>query len=545
MLTSIRCKNYRTTTAPKSQSRFRPCIQALEDRCLLSGGVLDPTFGNGGLVSTAIGSLAASYAVATYPAEGTANDGKVVAAGQVEVTTHNHTTQYAAVVRYNLDGSLDTSFGGTGEVLTVKGFAMGVAVQADGKVVVAGGSGGNFEAVRYNADGTLDASFGSGGVAATTITSGGAALIETMAIQPDGKIVLAGSNNPKNTTYHDLALVRFNVNGTLDSSFGSGGIVTTRLPTPVSPEIRPREVNLAIDPNTNPSDPNNGKIVVTAAGEVVRYNSNGSLDATFGTLGTGYESVSNLALPGVAGQSDDRIVLAGTASDAHGNQEIGVDRLNPDGTMDTSFGTGGVVLTPLPTGGAFTRAVAIQANGQILVAAVTDDDGGTPPAQPEAFLLARYNANGGLDTTFGTNGIAMGGTKVILEAEGVALEPDGRIVMAGRSVSGFSLARFLAAGPQIGSLTASPNPVTAGSILTLSVSNITDANPGATITQVAFYVQLNGTSTLLGYGTQTSPGVWSLTTTVNLASGTYTVSAQAEDSYGVFGDPFALTLTAQ
>ena len=82
----------------------------------------------------------------------------------------------------------------------------------------------------------------------------------------------------------------------------------------------------------------------------------------------------------------------------------------------------------------------------------------------------------------------------------------------------------------------------AGSSTTLTVSNIQDANPNATITQVAFYVQINGTNTLLGYGTQTSPGVWNLTFTVNLAPGTYTLFAQAEDSYGVFGDPVPLTL---
>ncbi|HKB40230.1 MAG TPA: hypothetical protein VKD72_27620, partial [Gemmataceae bacterium] len=104
----------------------------------------------------------------------------------------------------------------------------------------------------------------------------------------------------------------------------------------------------------------------------------------------------------------------------------------------------------------------------------------------------------------------------------------------------------LAAGPQIGSFTASPNPGAAGSDLTLTASNITDANPGAGITQVAFYQDSNGdgtlepgTDTLLGYATQTSPGVW--TFTGSLASGTYTLFAQAEDSYGVFSDPLATT----
>jgi hypothetical protein len=104
--------------------------------------------------------------------------------------------------------------------------------------------------------------------------------------------------------------------------------------------------------------------------------------------------------------------------------------------------------------------------------------------------------------------------------------------------------RYLPSEPEIASLTAGTNPVTAGSSETLTASGITDGNAGATIAQVAFYyIDSNNTQQLLGYGTQTSPGVWSYTFTVNLASGSDTLLAQAEDSYGVFGDAVALTLT--
>jgi hypothetical protein len=130
----------------------------------------------------------------------------------------------------------------------------------------------------------------------------------------------------------------------------------------------------------------------------------------------------------------------------------------------------------------------------------------------------------------------------------MALEPDGRIVAAGSlltSTGGFALARFVACGPEVGSFTAGTNPVTTGSSLTLAASNITDANPGATITQVTFYAELNGTNTLLGYGTQGSPGVWTFSFTVNLAPGTYTLFSQAEDGYGAFSDPDPLTLQVQ
>ena len=110
------CSRARQQRGKRQAARYRPRLEVLEGRCLLSGGVLDPTFGSGGLESTAIGSQAAAFAVATDP-----TSGRVVAVGQAEVTSGNRTTQYMAVVRYNLDGSLDTSFGGTGEVLAVKG----------------------------------------------------------------------------------------------------------------------------------------------------------------------------------------------------------------------------------------------------------------------------------------------------------------------------------------------------------------------------------------------------------------------------------------
>jgi hypothetical protein len=163
-------------------------------------------------------------------------------------------------------------------------------------------------------------------------------------------------------------------------------------------------------------------------------------------------------------------------------------------------------------------------------------------------MAARYNAaDGSPDASFGVNGVAIapGVGSNFVDA---ALEPDGRIVVAGSAGSNsFALARFLAAGPQIGSFTASPNPVTAGSSLTLTASNITDDIPSAAITQVAFYVQSNGVSTLLGYGTPSSAGVWTLSSAnaFGLSAGTYTLFAQAEDNYGIFSDPFALTLTFQ
>jgi uncharacterized delta-60 repeat protein len=348
--------------------------------------------------------------------------------------------------------------------------------------------------------------------------------------------------------------VRYNANGALDTSFGTAGKVTTRFAAPLVAGFNDSRVNLAIDPNTSPLDPDSGKIVVGAqthsqpGAVVVRYNTNGTLDTGFGTNHTGYENLSNLSTPAVAVQSDDRIVVAGVVQGTT-NSDIGLDRLDPDGTLDTSFGSNGVVVTSSSPSASYARSVMIQADGKIVVAG----DQNNVVTGANSFMVARYNTNGSLDTAFGVNGIATAGTRSIGGNTGaLALEPDGRIIVAGytqdQSPGAFSLARFLAMGPQIGSLTASPNPVAAGSSVTLTAGSIQDGNPGASITQVAFYRDSNGDAVLnagdalLGYGTRNSDGTWSFTfSTAGLTSGTYTFFAVAEDSYGAFGDPVAVT----
>jgi uncharacterized delta-60 repeat protein len=343
------------------RTRRRPELEVLEDRCLLSGGVLDPTFGTAGTVTTPVGTIdSADYSVATYPNAGNANDGKVVAAGYESSTKRGSIRDLDfAVVRYNLDGTLDRSFGGTGQVTTNLGtttdVATAVVVQSDGKVVAAGYSGGDFAVVRYNANGTLDTSFGGTGKIITDFNRGSDAGW-SMALQADGKIVVAGVTVPLKTANGDLAVARYNPNGTLDTSFGTGGKTTLTLASSLYTGADP--VDVAIDTGTSALDPDAGKIVVAAeygttqaSFAVVRLNPNGSPDTSFGTTGTGYVNLSTLfAKPSVAVQSDDRIVVAGSVQGAPGNGlEVALARLNPNGTPDAAFGSGGLVVTPLPT----------------------------------------------------------------------------------------------------------------------------------------------------------------------------------------------------
>jgi uncharacterized delta-60 repeat protein len=513
---------------------YCPRLEVLEDRCLLSGGVLDPTFGTGGVVETIAGSGGVHFALATYPQAGTANDGKIVAAGEARPVNGRSLSEQMAILRYNLNGSLDSSFGSAGQVLGPQGEAHAVAVQPDGKIVSAGYSGTHFAVARYNANGSLDTSFGSRGVATTAITAKGNDAIFALALQADGKIVVAGATAPANSSSYTLALARYNTNGSLDTSFGTGGLALDGLP--VLTQLNQNAMGLVIDPGT-------GQIAVEAPDpnsllRVVRYTSSGTLDKTFSNVG--YETLTNLySLPAIVIQpSAHQIVVAG-ATISNGTETL--VRLNPDGTVDSNFGgpSGHITNVYAAYGHGSAR---VQMDGWIVVGTT---GGGT-------MRLTRYSpTDGSLDTTFGTGGVVQVPSTAISSGSalrGMALEPDGRIAVVGYTTKSgatvqYVVARFLATGPQIGSFTASPNPVPSGSSLTLTAGSITDANPGSTITEVAFNEQINGTNSLLGYGTQTSPGVWSLSVTVNLAPGAYTLFAQAEDSYGVFGDPMALTLS--
>jgi uncharacterized delta-60 repeat protein len=530
----------------------RPQLEALEDRCLLSGGVLDPTFGSGGLVTTTAGGLSTAFAVATYPA-GITNASDVVAVGDATVGSGTNTRNEPAIVRYDLNGALDTSFGGTGAVilnLKAGGMARAVVVQPDGKIVVNYTSGTTFNLARSNANGTQDTAFGASGTGIVSISTGKGTTdtAYSLALEPNDDIVVAGTVS--SSTGMRLALVRYTASGLLDTSFGPGGIVTSQFASPLDLDSSGANfIDLVLDTST--LDPDAGKIVVVtrlaATGHpdvVARYHANCSLDTSFAGS-AGYEILSNLTLmPSVAVQSNGHIIVAG------GNgASIELDRLNPDGSFDSTFGSGGIVAVSPPPNTIYydDEGVTIQPDGKIVTAGPYQNTS----TGAQDFFVARFNpADGGLDTSFDTGGVATvaSGSSISASTVGIALEPDGRIVAAGSlltTTGGFALDRFIAYGPEIGSFTASTNPVMAGSNLTLTASNISDEVPSAAITQVAFYVQINGTNTLLGYGTQSSPGVWTLTFTVNVAPGTYTLYAQAEDNYGIFGDPNPLTLQVQ
>jgi uncharacterized delta-60 repeat protein len=521
---------------------YRPHLEALEDRCLPSGaGSLDTTFGSGGLVTTNFGKNtgATAYSVARQP------DGKIIAAGAGSVSSgsRNGIGHYFAIARYNTNGTLDTSFGPdhSGKVFakydssSIGQPGWGFVLQPDGRIIVGANPFGSstYELVRYNNNGTLDTTFGPShnGTLMTTFAGATSTTIDALAIETVGgsSKIVAGVRWNYSSAFYAFALARYNLDGSLDSTFGNGGEV-------VSPTF-PRAQGADVDSMVIQAD---GKVVLggIGAGQLIlaRYDTSGNLDATFGS--GGLVALPNGAARIVAIQSDGKIVAGGTENGSYGLVRFNVGVAGQlDGSLDATFGVGGFANT-----GSFPSGLVIQTNGKIVTV-----DGS----------VHRYNSDGSVDTGFGNAGVAA--MPASSYAYGLALQTDGKIVAAGSSPGtqqtggGFGVARFLGDPiPVIGSFTASPNPVTSGSNETLTVSNITDGNAGSSITQVAFYLDSNGdgilepgTDTLVGYGTQTSPGVWTYTFTLTQASGSYTLFAQAEDNNSLFSDPSALTLTVQ
>ena len=407
-------------------------------------GGLDRSFGGTGIVTAPIHGGAAPEALVQQA------DGKLVAGGEGRGSF--------TLVRYHPDGTLDASFGGgKGIVATPRGVLNALVQQTDGKLVAAGQTQvgtlpeGAFEVARYNLDGTLDASFGGG--TGTVITPFGSndAVANALVLQPDGKLVAAGSSagtssSPGPSTF---ALVRYDTDGTLDPSFGGGtGIVTTPIAGGAS----------GASALVQQAD---GKLV--AAGSynyfpdqqalaLVRYNADGTLDPSFGN-GTGTVmtpfGTSVAFAAALVEQPDGKLVAAGAIIIRASQWVFTLVRYNSDGTLDPSFGGGtGVVTTPI-RGAARANALVLQPDGKLVAAgnsAPTFEFAGYGPSASKVTLV-RYNADGSLDTSFGR------GTGIVTRPTGAALalveQPNGKLVAAVTTAIGrqerqiFDVVRYL------------------------------------------------------------------------------------------------------
>ena len=400
-------------------------------------GLLDPSFNGGGLVMTDLTETddeGLSLAIQ--------RDGKLLVGGEVGIEDEYDIDM--AVARYNQDGSLDVTFGEGGWVRTDldnwNDSASDITLQPDGKILQSGTSRDDFALVRYNRDGSLDATFGDGGWVRTDFLGFGDES-KAVAVQPDGRILVAGYAMKKTGDYdydYDFALARYLADGSLDTSFGGDGKVTTDLTGD-----QDRAQALVIQPD--------GKIILVGPARrtgylhdfaVVRYNTDGSLDASFGIGGyvfTDFQGGHDFAYA-VALQSDGRIVVAGAAT-IDSQEDFALARYTSSGLLDISFSGDGRVILSFGVGDDDAYAIALQPDGKIIVAGYAfvnlNDD----------FAVARYNPNGSLDTGFGSGGSVvtdfMGATDHGLA---VVLQLDGKIVVAGNASNGtdtdFALARY-------------------------------------------------------------------------------------------------------
>jgi uncharacterized delta-60 repeat protein len=345
-------------------------------------GSLDKTFGNQGIVLTDFSGGDIGASVVVQP------DGKIIVAGSTSKDTANN----FALARYQQDGSLDSSLGLNGKVVTDFGISeVGntVLLQSDGKIVLAGGSGygpgENFALVRYKKNGRVDSSFGTNGEVITNL-AGSDNHLNAAALQANGKFVVAGSVYTRYSDHPQIyfALARYKDNGNLDDSFGDHGKVLTDF------GYDAQAFSMLIQPD--------GRIVAagsvnapTAAFGLARYRHNGDLDSSFGDNG---KLITKGDATSVALQADGKIIVAGQYY-----QSFGVRRFRPNGRIDSSFGTDGVVTTSFSdVASSLPHVVLTQTDGKIVVV------GQVSEFDFSFVAIARYNGD---NTSAPVNGIAV------------------------------------------------------------------------------------------------------------------------------------------
>jgi uncharacterized delta-60 repeat protein len=367
-------------------------------------------------------------------------DGKIVAAGDINFARW-------ALVRYRPDGRLDPSFGGDGKVTTNFGgrFAgmSDIAIQADGKIVAAGGSHvgppgpgtGVFTLARYNADGTHDSMFGTGGAVRTDFLGDGDDRASSVSIQADGRIVAAGFATSDENSTRSFALARYNTDGSLDATFGDARRVLTDFPGFDAAVLSAM------------ASQNDGRLVVVGTVEsggdpetlrsaLARYNPNGTRDSSFS--GDGRLTCRRCPSFDVALQTNGKIVVVGGC----GGGRFGLTRRNIDGTLDPTFGGHGKVTTRFAAARSFATAsaVVIQPGGKIVAVGTAFIN-----SRSARFARARYNVGGALDSTFSRDGKVTTRITRRAVASDAALQANGRIVAtgSGRGLGGrFVLARY-------------------------------------------------------------------------------------------------------
>lgn len=402
-------------------------------------------------------------------------DGKILVAGH----SMDGTGVHIAVARLNADGSLDTGFNGDGKLQVTAGttgFAdvNAITLQGDGKIILAGYVSSplyqRFAVIRLNRDGSLDSTFSGGGKLVLDVNG----IATCVAVQDDGKIVLSGYSPDTSGTPHapappynkpQFVVVRLNQSGTLDASFNHSGQLRIAVGSSTS-----RVYGMALQSDgkivlagyavmenltAGPPAQNSAAIDDNSHFAVARLNADGSLDSGFNGKGTlvipltsGSEGAAAVAL-----QSDGKILLAGDTDETK-KQGFVVTRLNPDGSLDTTFGSEGKLLYPLnlvrEKGPCTATEMAVAGDGKIVLIGLAE----AGERKPFNLTVARFNPDGSPDNSLSDKGVfSMPVSEEYLAgAPPLALQSDGKIIVAARphapgtSMTDFGIARIVA-GP--------------------------------------------------------------------------------------------------
>ena len=451
-------------------------VESLEDRLTPSGG-LDASFGTGGAVVTTItGGNDGGYAVAVQP------DGKVVVAGAINDPAATPYIQNAIVLRYNPDGTPDATFGTAGRVVfgtnSFEERWNAVALQPDGKIVVGG------RVADVSGSDFLVARYNADGTPDSFFGTGGATTVDfgtsadflnALAILPNGTIYAVGDGSQG--ALPAVAVARLQPDGLLDATYNGTGKVQARF----KPTGQSNATAAALQAD--------GKLVVAGFwsesgvgndAALGRFNADGTWDATFGAGGTVFADFGGSfeLFYGVAIQADGRVVGAGLQSTTADGQ-FALARVTATGVLDAGFGTGGKVLTNMG-GNDGANAVVIQADGKVIAVGGTVTGGTT-----SQIAVARHNPDGTLDPTFGTGG------RVLTQVNGsannyafaAALTPAGRLVVAGHSEQAdydITFARYLTNDPPT-AVAGGPYTITAGAALALTAAGSADPDGDALV----------------------------------------------------------------
>lgn len=339
----------------------------------LSDGSLDPSFSSDGKVSTDVNSnLDRAFGVAIQ------SDGKILVTGlAIHQLSQSQDADYA-LVRYNIDGSLDNTFGNNGIITTDFGdiaeIGMSIAIQANGRILVTGiTSNGFFTLLRYNSNGTLDLAFGESGI---VVIGNAFSYGYKVLVQSNSKILVGGESG------NDFSIVRYNSNGTLDSQFGNNGMATTN-------------IGLNSDKFGSMIIDNNDKIVLVGGSRnqnnsdyynsIIRYNSNGIIDSTFGNNGIFTKDLTfrDDYAASILIQDDGNIVVSGLSKNINDSEyDFSIMRITTDGLIDSLFGINGVVITDLGSNEG-TADIILDSGGDLVLGGYTNED----------FVLVKYKLN--------------------------------------------------------------------------------------------------------------------------------------------------------